>query len=54
MTRREFEMYKALAYARHDVEDNRKKFRQPITDADIDYMKKAMEAPDVNLFLAVI
>jgi hypothetical protein len=56
MTRKEFEKYKALALARNDVDENRKKFwkNSQITDADIEYMKKALEAPDVNLFLKVI
>ena len=55
MTRKEFEKYKSLALAKNDIEENRKKFwKNQITDADIEYMKKAMEAPDVNQFVAVM
>lgn len=54
MTAKEFAMYRSKAYARKDVRENQKKFHKNITDADISYMKKAIEAPDVNLFLAVI
>lgn len=55
LTKKEFERLKALAVAKNDVAENRKKFwRNQITDADIAYMVKAMEAPDVNQFLAVI
>lgn len=54
MTRREYEMYRAKAIVRHDIETNQQKFRQQITDADVAYMVKALEAPDVNLFVDVM
>ena len=53
-TRREYDNYRAMVIAMSDVVENQKKFRQPITDADIDYLKMAMEAPDVNLFVSVM
>lgn len=55
MTRQEYTKYRAMVLAKNDVDENRKKFwGNQITDADIAYMKMAAEAPDVNLFLAVI
>ena len=54
MTAKEFAMYRAKAYARQDVLENQKKFQTPITDADVAYMVKALDATDVNQFLAVV
>jgi len=54
MTAKEFAMYRAKAYARRDVRENQQKFQTPITDADVNYLKKALDAPDVDQFLAVI
>ena len=55
-TRQEYEAYKAKAYVRHDVADNRQKFQKNsvIGDAEIAYLRKAMEAPDVNLFVRLV
>lgn len=49
MTKHEYEMYRAKIIA----EDNQKKFRNPITDEDIAYLVKALEAP-VDLFVKII
>lgn len=54
MTKKEYEKYKTLAYARHDVTENQQKFIKPITDADVAYMKKALNAPDVNMFIQLV
>jgi len=53
-TKREYDNYRALVIAKSDMVENQKKFLRPITDADVEFLKKAMEAPDVNLFVSVM
>jgi len=56
MTMKEFWLWKAKAYAKDDIEKNRKKFwrNQPIGEAEIAYLKNVMEAPDVSQFIALV
>ena len=56
MTMKQFEKWKAKAYTKDDIAKNRKKFwkNNVIGEAEISYLKKALEAPDVNQFLAVM
>ena len=51
-TAKEFEEYKAFAI--HDSERRNAGTRGPITQKEVEYMINAANAPDVNIFLALI
>ena len=54
LTMRQFNAWKTQVFAQEDIQNNVKKFRNQITEADVEYIKNALEAPDVNQFLGVI
>ena len=54
-TAREWKEESTRAYARIAVETQKKPYnRGPITNADVDYLTKCANAPDVNTFLQLM